>query len=206
MNFAADPSSSRGGRPYRMVARAESAARTHERVIEAALVLYTEKDFEQVSLEDVAAGAGVTVRTVLRRFGTKEALLDAVADAADDAIDSQRNDVPPGDAAAAVRRAVADYDRYGDAIMRLLAQEHRAPAFQRIAQRGRELHYDWVARTFEPQLSQRRGAARARLRAQLIAITDVYMWKLLRRDLRMGSKATAAALGEMVAGVTRHDT
>jgi AcrR family transcriptional regulator len=185
-----------------MVARAESAAQTHQRVLEAAFVLYSQNDFDDVSLDDVAERAGVTVRTVLRRFGTKEALVDALADFADEAIDTQRNEVPPGDAMAAVRRVVLDYDRYGDAIMRLLSQENRAAAFRRIANRGRRLHYDWVERAFEPQLSHRRGASRSRLLAELIVITDVYTWKLLRRDLRLSRQATVAALDEMVAGVT----
>jgi AcrR family transcriptional regulator len=189
-------------RPYRMVARAEAAAGTHRRIIDGALSLYTERDFDEVSLDDVADRAGVTVRTVLRRFGTKETLLDAVAEAGDEAIEDRRRNVPPGDAAAAIRRAVADYERYGDAIMRLLSQEHRAPAFQRIADRGRRLHHDWVERTFAPQLSRLPRPRRRRLLAALIAITDVYTWKLLRRDLRLGRAATVEALGEMVAGVT----
>ena len=185
-----------------MVARAEAAAETHRRIVDAALALYTEHDFDEVSLEDVAARAQVTARTVLRRFGTKEALLDAVAEAADRAVEDRRRDVPPGDATAAVRCAVADYERYGDAIMRLLSQEHRAPAFGQIADRGRKLHYEWVERTFEPQLSRRGGARRRRLLAALIAITDVYTWKLLRRDLRLGRAATAETLLDMIAGLT----
>ena len=190
-------------RPYRMVARSEAAAATHRRIIDAAFDLYSEQDFDQVSLDDVAARAGVTVRTVLRRFGSKEALLDAVAEAGDEAIEGRRQEVAPGDAAAAVRRVVGDYERYGDAIMRLLSQEERVPAFRRIADRGRRLHYDWVERTFAPQLARRRGAARRRLLAGLIAATDVYTWKLLRRDLRLGRDATRETLAEMVGGLTR---
>lgn len=185
-----------------MVARADAAARTHQRIIDAAFELYSEHDFEQVSLEDVAARADVTVRTVLRRFGGKEALLEAVAQAGDQAVEDRRRDVPAGDAAAAVRCVVGDYERYGDPIMRLLSQEERVPAFRQIADRGRRLHYDWVERTFAPQLSRRERPARRRLRAELIAITDVYTWKLLRRDLRLGRKATAEVLDEMVAAVT----
>ncbi len=190
-------------RPYRMVARSEAAAATHRRIIDAAFELYSQRDFDQVSLDDVAAHAGVTVRTVLRRFGSKEALLDAVAEAGDKAIDGRRHEVAPGDAAAAVRRVVGDYERYGDAIMRLLSQEDRVPAFRHIADRGRRLHYDWVERTFAPQLARRRGAARRRLLAGLIAATDVYTWKLLRRDLRLGLGATRETLAEMVGGLTR---
>jgi AcrR family transcriptional regulator len=194
-----DPSVSR---PYRMVARSEAAALTYQRIVAAAFELYSRHDFDDVSLDDVAARADVTVRTVLRRFGNKEALVDAVAQAGDEAIDDRRYSVPPGDIGAAVACVVDDYDRYGDAIMRLLSQEDRVPAFGRIADRGRRLHYDWVERAFAPQLSRRRGAARRRLRAELIAITDVHLWKLVRRDLRFGRAATVGVLREMVAGVT----
>lgn len=189
-------------RPYRMVARSEAAARTRQRIIDAAFELYSHHDFEDVSLDGVAARAGVTVRTVLRRFGTKEALVDAVAQAGDEAIDDRRYSVPPGDIGAAVGCVVDDYERYGEAILRLLSQENRVPAFGRIARRGRQLHYDWVERAFAPQLSRRHGDARRRLRAEFIAITDVYVWKLVRKDLRFGRAATVQVLREMVVGVT----
>lgn len=189
-----------------MVSRSEAAERTHRAIIQAAFDLYGERDFDQVSLDDVAAQAGVAVRTVLRRFGSKEALLDAVAEAADREIEDRRQEVPSGDAAAAVRCAVTDYETYGDAIMRLLSQEDRAAAFGRIAERGRRLHHEWVERAFAPQLSKRPRAARRLLRAQLIAITDVYTWKLMRRDLGIGRSATVDALREMVAGVAAEPT
>lgn len=189
-------------RPYRMVSRSQAAERTHRAIIQAAFDLYSERDFDQVSLDDVAAQAGVAVRTLLRRFGSKEALLDAVADAADREVEGRRQEVPPGDTAAAVRCVVTDYEGYGDAIMRLLSQENRVAAFGRTAERGRRLHHEWVERAFGPQLSRRSGAARRLLRAQLIAITDVYTWKLMRRDLGLGRSATVEALEGMLAGVT----
>ena len=189
-----------------MVSRSEAAERTHQAIIQAAFALYGERDFDQVSLDDVAAQAGVAVRTLLRRFGSKEALLDAVAEAADREIEDRRREVPPGDVSAAVRCAVTDYEGYGDAIMRLLSQEDRVAAFGRTAERGRRLHHEWVEQAFAPQLSRRAGAARRRLRAQLIAITDVYTWKLMRRDLGLGRSATIEAMREMVAGLTGEPT
>jgi AcrR family transcriptional regulator len=189
-----------------MVSRSQAAERTHQAIIQAAFDLYGERDFDQVSLDDVAARAGVAVRTLLRRFGSKEALLDAVAEAGDREMEDRRQEVPPGDAAAAVRCAVTDYEGYGDALMRLLSQEDRVAAFGRSAERGRRLHHEWVERAFAPQLSGRSGAARRRLRAQLIAITDVYTWKLMRRDLRLGRSATIEALRELVAAATGEPT
>ncbi|HEX6339374.1 MAG TPA: TetR family transcriptional regulator, partial [Jiangellaceae bacterium] len=56
-------------RPYRMRARAASTAETGERILRAVLDLHLERFHDQITLEDVADRAGVTVQTVLRRFG-----------------------------------------------------------------------------------------------------------------------------------------
>ena len=42
--------------------------------------LHRERFFDQVSLEDIAERAGVTVQTVIRRFGSKERLIEAAAE------------------------------------------------------------------------------------------------------------------------------
>jgi AcrR family transcriptional regulator len=186
-------------RPYRMSNRAAAAEQTAQDILEATVALYSERFFDQVALEDVAERAGVTVRTVLRRFESKDRLLDAAGQWAEAKVESARAAVDAGDVAAAVSRAVDDYERHGDAIMRWLGQEERVPLLRRLADRGRRLHHEWVERVFAPQLARRSGADRRRLYAQLVAATDVYTWKLLRRDLRLGRSQTERAIGELVA-------
>ena len=66
-------------RPYRMKARAQAAEATAQAIIAAARVLFAERPYDQVSLPAIAQGAGVTVQTVLRRFGSKEELFAAAA-------------------------------------------------------------------------------------------------------------------------------
>jgi len=68
---------------------------------------------------------------------------------------------------------------------------------------GRAFHRAWVERAFPAALAGLRGAARERRVAQLIADTDVYTWKLLRRDLGLGERQTAAAIIEMVEAMHR---
>ncbi|MFL5885485.1 MAG: helix-turn-helix domain-containing protein, partial [Thermoleophilaceae bacterium] len=63
-----------GKRPYRMTARAEAAAATGERILEAAAELFHARPFDEVTLEDVARRAGVSSQTVIRRYGSKEGL------------------------------------------------------------------------------------------------------------------------------------
>src|SRR3954447_11269272 len=69
-------------RAYTMRARAESAAATRERILEAATAAMRTRVRPDVRLGDIAAPAGVSVQTVLRTFGSRAALLDAVAEVA----------------------------------------------------------------------------------------------------------------------------
>ncbi len=185
-------------RPYRMRARAEAAAETGRRILEAVIELHTERFFDQVSLEDIAERAGVTVQTVIRRFGSKERLIEAAAEAANRDVVRQRDQAPVGDIEGAVKNLVDHYEEWGDSVLRLLAQEERVAAFRAVTDAGRALHYEWVDRTFAPLLAKRTGEERQRLLAELIAICDVYFWKLLRRDLGLSREQTELAIRETI--------
>ena len=50
-------------------------ARTRERLLAAALDLFSRKGFDATTVAEIAAAAGVTQMTFFRHFGTKEALL-----------------------------------------------------------------------------------------------------------------------------------
>lgn len=183
-----------------MVVRAAAAAQTRARILDAVIALAGERFVEDISLADVATAAGVTVQTVLRHFDGREALLAAAARRGEEAFEGPRRRVTPGDVDEAARRAVADYERFGDALMLWLAQEERSSFLRPLVERGRTLHHAWIDAVFAPQLSARRGADRRRLRAQLVAVTDVYTWKLLRRDLRLSRRETERAIVGLVRG------
>ena len=185
-------------RPYRMRARAEAAAETGRRILEAVVELHTERFFDQVTLDDVAARAGVTVQTVIRRFGNKERLIEAAAEEGKRQVVRQRDQAPVGDIEGAVKNLVDHYEEWGDSALRLLAQEERVAAFRSVTEAGRALHYQWVERVFAPLLAERTGNARRRLLAELIAICDVYFWKILRRDVGLSREQTELAMRETI--------
>lgn len=185
-------------RPYRMRARAESVAETGRRILQATIELGPEVLSDQATLDDVAARAGVTVQTVLRRFGSKEGLIAAAAEEVRSRVWSQRNEAPVGDIAGAVQNLVEHYEETGDNTLRMLAQEERYPVIRAYTDEGRAGHYEWVERTFAPSLEERAGPERERLRAELIAVCDLYVWKILRRDLGLGREQTEIALVEML--------
>jgi AcrR family transcriptional regulator len=185
-------------RGYRMVARAQSSAALRERIVDSTERLFQDLASDRFSLDDVAAGAGTTVQTVLRHFGSKDRLLRSTFARAMDRVRDERMQAPVGDVPGAVRNLVKHYEDRGDMVLRWLAEEDRNPFMHEVLDRGRELHHEWVAQTFAPQLEHVRGAAKRRRFAQLVAITDVYVWKLLRRDMQLGGRQTQSAIIELI--------
>jgi AcrR family transcriptional regulator len=185
-------------RPYRMVARAESAAATGERILDAAVEVFWELPGEQVSLDEVARRAGVTVQTVIRRFGSRDGLFTAAAEREAERVSRQRDQAPAGDPSSAVRVLVDHYEAMGDRVLRLLAEEQRVSGLREVVDRGRVLHREWCARVFASALADRVGVERRRRLAQLVAICDVYTWKLLRRDAGLSRRQTELALTELI--------
>lgn len=185
-------------RPYRMAARAQSTAATGERVLDAAIELFWERPTDQIALDQVASRAGVTVQTVIRRFGGKDALIAAAAERESARVAQQRDRAPVGDVVGAVLVLVEHYELTGDRVLKLLAEEERIPGLRIIADRGRALHRDWCARVFAPALEGRVGVEQRRRMAQLVAVCDVYTWKLLRRDAHLSRRQTTLAMVELV--------
>ncbi len=83
-------------------------------------------------------------------------------------------------------------------MLRILGEEGRIPGLREIADRGRVLHRRWCARVFCPALAGRGGVERQRRLAQLVAVCDIYTWKLLRRDARLSRRQTELALVELL--------
>jgi AcrR family transcriptional regulator len=181
-----------------MRARAEAAAETRAGIIRAVLDLHVERFHDQITLEDVARRAGVTAQTVLRHFGSRDRLVTAAAEQATSEVLAQRNFAPVGDVDGAVENVLDHYEEWGPTALRLLAQEERVPPLRVIADGGRAAHYAWVERTFDPFLA---ATSDPLLRPKLIALTDVFTWKLLRLDLGLDRTATASALASMIRAV-----
>jgi AcrR family transcriptional regulator len=185
-------------RSYRMSARAASTAATGERIVDAAVELFWERLTDDIRLEDVAARAGVTVQTVIRRFGGKEGLFAAAVDRETSRVLADRMDVVLGDLAGAVRALVDHYEEFGDRVLRLLAEADRNPAVKEVADQGKAGHRAWCAKAFRPALSALTGANRRRRLAQYVAVCDVSMWALLRRDAGLSRAQTERALIELL--------
>lgn len=188
-------------RQYRNTAQAEIAALTRERIMNAALALLQDQWIDQITLEMVAKRAQVTVQTVLRHFGSKESLLVAAGRVANERAIDSREEVVIGDLSGAANNLSDHYEAVGDRVVRLLAQEERYPQLQSLLQQGRVKHREWVERVFAPYLSRRTDDDQERLLAQLIALCDVYTWKLVRRDAGLSQEQYKVALTELLSAL-----
>jgi len=186
-----------------MTARAAASEATEQKIRDAAVSLFGELLYDQVSLQAVADRAGVTVQTVLRRFNSKEELFAAAAERMTRQIEDERDVVSAGDITGAVANTIDTYERWGDQILNLLAQEQRMRAIQELTDFGRRHHYGWVEHVFGPLLATASAGVRSQRVAQLIAVTDLYVWKVLRRDLGLSRDDTEVAVRDLVDRLTR---
>jgi hypothetical protein len=88
----------------------------------------------------------------------------------------------------AIDALVDDYEVTGDGVIRALALEERVESLRPLLAQGRAFHRAWVERTFE----------RPDLVPALVVATDVYAWKLLRRDQGLSPEDTRHAMRRIV--------
>jgi AcrR family transcriptional regulator len=61
-----------------MRSRAEAAERLSEQIIDAAYELWLERSYDEITLQEVAERAGASLSSVMRRFGSKEGIVEAI--------------------------------------------------------------------------------------------------------------------------------
>jgi len=187
-------------RPYRQAARAQSVETTRKRIAEAFFDCWRERWFDEITLEDVAQRAGVSVRTLMRQFDSKEGLVAGSIGYMAPEITEGRT-VVPGDVDAVIERLFENYEQDGDATIRALAQEGRLPALAPLLANGRAGHRAVTAANFAPWLDALPERQRAATLDALVIATDVYTWKLLRRDIGRTEEQSKATVRMIVDAV-----
>ena len=166
-------------RKYDMGARQQAKTATRGAIITAAVDTFMAERSFAITLSAVAERADVTVKTVLRHFGSRDGLVEAAWSRAYDEVMAER--IPPqGDPEAALKVLIAHYERRGYVVLAMLADEND-PRAARMNSAGQLGHREWVEDVFADRLPER-TAERSRLIDVLVVATDVYAWKLLRID------------------------
>jgi AcrR family transcriptional regulator len=185
-------------RTYRQRRRAVAAEANTERILAAALELFGERPFDQITLAEVAERAGVGLQTVIRRAGTKDGLARAVNAWVAPQVEADRG-APSTSEPAAVAAAIArHYERWGTVTDRMLRQQDASPALAEAAEAGRAAHRAWIEAAFAAPLAARPPAARRRLRARLAAVCGVELWLVLRRDQGLSAPEARDAVADLV--------
>jgi AcrR family transcriptional regulator len=185
-------------RPYRQTARAAATQDTGEAIVGAFRALIEQRWYDEISLDEVAASAGTTRQTIIRRFGGKAGLLAAFTDRLAPEIEARRAAAPTDDIAACVAVLVDDYERIGDMVLRFLSLEGRVEEVEPLLEIGRRSHRLWVETTFAPRLSSFAEAERRDRIAALLVATDIWSWFLLRRTQGHSAAATERLLTAMI--------
>jgi AcrR family transcriptional regulator len=175
-------------RTYRMDTRRAAAEATRERILSAAVGAFLAGWYDEVTIQDVARAAGVSGQTVINHFGGKEPLFVAAVARISEEIGARRDSARAGDVGAAIDALAEDYEITGDATIRLLALEDRVEQVGPLLAEGRGHHREWVTTTF----------GRPDLLPELVVATDVYTWKLLRRDQGLSAEATRESIRRTV--------
>lgn len=166
-------------RTYQQKMRSHQTAARRRQMVQAVHTLIDRGSFGEVTLQGVADEAGVSLKTVTRHFGTKEALLrEAMAQARD--LEDHNREVPFGDLEAVSRVLAARYEVMAEQIYRMGEAELSYGWLSDWVQMARETHLDWLAEAFSPWLSVDQQEREDRLMC-LFSATEIRSWWAIRQ-------------------------
>jgi AcrR family transcriptional regulator len=181
-----------------MTKRTNNSEKTKDRIVKSTEVLLATGPLAGVTLPAIAKGAKVTVQTVMRQMGSRDGCLAEVAKIVSDRVDSQRGHAKPGDVDSAISVLMEHYESESALILNLLEQSNKDETFaKRAAESGRVYHRNWIEHCFGPHIKD----LDKETVDSLVAATDIYLYKLLRLDMRRSFKATKAVIKRLVRGI-----
>ncbi|MGC9342377.1 MAG: TetR/AcrR family transcriptional regulator [Bacteroidales bacterium] len=191
-------------RSYNMTRRAQSAAETSENIIRSVLALWKDKPIHEITLESVAEKSGVTIRTILRKFGSRDGLIEACLGHDASTIIEERINAPIGDIDGILKALISNYEKMGEAGIRTIYLENELKEAKDIGEKGRRVHREWCARVFAPFLPDP-GHKEYELRlSAFVTATEIYLWKLLRKDMGYDINKTFEVFKMLVEGLVKN--
>jgi AcrR family transcriptional regulator len=190
-------------RSYQMSKRAESAAQTERDIFAVTVALWRERPLGDITLEDIAERAGISTRTIIRRYGSKEGLFETCVKYSASDQENNRDQAKVGDIEDIIHCLLTDYEIHGDAMIRTLASEEQLEVARRVLETGRQQHRAWCEKMFAPYLPAKTDVLYEQELLAFIAATELYLWKLLRRDLKHSLSDTRRTFMRLVTSLTR---
>lgn len=199
--------SPRARRGYDSARRAQGAERTRRAIAEAALALFVDHDYEDITLTAIARKAGVSHQTVLNHFQNKAGVVPAAAALFSERVRAMQFEAVPGDVGSVVRTTCARYEQLGDLNVRWAELASRLPEVVVPAlERSRANFQGWLlAMLGELMPATHEPVERTRVLLGLHAALDVFTWKLFRRDIGLSQHQTERQMTDLALGVlARH--
>jgi AcrR family transcriptional regulator len=179
-------------RAYHQTQRAAQTEDRRRQILHAVGSLMVRGAFDDMTLQAVADEAGVSLKTVTRHFGTKDALLRAAMEEATAHEEAARR-VPTGDLDAIVAVLAARYEDGAEMIYRIGDMELKHAWLSEWIQRARQSHLDWLGQAFAAWLPPA-GPTRTQRLMCLFVATEVRSWWALRHRLAQDPAQAAAVL------------
>jgi AcrR family transcriptional regulator len=171
------PIANADGRVYRSELRAQQAAATRTRILDATLRVMA-RGIASVSMPAVAREAGVSVPTVYRHFGSKEHLLAAIYPhvARRVGLDKVPDPVTLDDLRDGVRTVFEKVDSYSD-LERAAVASPGADVTRHLTMPQRLARLSRLADSVQPRLAKADRDRITRLLAVLTASSSLRMWR-----------------------------
>lgn len=188
-------------RSYSMEKRTESANLTEKKILKGLFDTWLENSLHDITLDKVAQRSGVTVRTILRKFGSKEGLFDAALKGDIGEMASRKNRTEAGNLESIMDTLMEEYEATGKAGIRTLALEHELTQAAELIAKGRRVHWAWCARVFAPYMIGLDAENQHQMVGALYVETDINCWKLLRIDFSFSEAETRQIMLTKLKGV-----
>lgn len=169
-------------------------------MIEAVFALIERGSFGEVTLQGVADEAGVSLKTVVRHFGSKEELLRQAMDEARGVEEDSRS-VPVGDLEEVCRALAERYELMAEQIYRMGDVELTYQWLADWVQMARTSHLNWLAEAFDPWLPTEGPEREDRLMC-LFSATEIRSWWAIRQRFGYSPERARAVMLRQLGALT----
>jgi len=187
--------------PYNNTRRLIGAENTKIEIIKAFGNLWSRHSIKDITLDMVAKEAGVTTKTILRKFESKDGMINESLFYLATEIKGERTLATVGNIDEILKALLSNYEKMGEAAIRTINLESELEIARQIGAKGRALHRDWCIQMFSPYLPNEQSADYEIQLTSFIAATEIYLWKLMRKDLKLSKGQTFSIFKNLVKGL-----
>lgn len=171
--------------PYRQGARANATTALRGRILDVLFRLLAAKDYDRVTLDEIAEGAATTRQTVLRFFGSKDGALTALLYRAEDSKKGSELQSNHGNLEKIAKEVIDHYEDVGNFVVQLLHQEDKIPAIAQRFSEARKEHMAMLLERLHPLLARMSTPEAEIAVLQVRAVTDTLFWRVMRREMAL---------------------